>query len=290
MISRNPSVDYFLVFLGMFRCQPLYSVFYIVLPYLFYYIHLCHYLYFILIFIPVTIHLQTYSVMARTRSHHQVDHSENSSPVPSSKRVRRSSSESKQGRDQEDQSDQASVVDKGEGASSSHHILSPTSLQIHLFTRAFNKTGAPVRSRDNSSGNREYTSHHCHLSGDNNEPKPSVNSDRPSPSSRYPNDIQRSSSPDVYNLPSSSPHAHPSGIEGSSFLDTFNPTPLSPGRVPSGIEGYYFPEYYSIQGHSSPPSPGSNSDLMGGSPHISPEQAVKSFENQYHFYDDPGAM
>ena len=85
---------------------------------------------------------------------------------------------------------------------------------------------------------------------------------------------------------------NPSGIEGYSFFPvSYDIPPPSSDRVPSGIEGYYFPDYYDVAYPSSPPSSGPMSPtLMGSSPTVPPEEVERSFERQYHFYDDPGAM
>ena len=99
-----------------------------------------------------------------------------------------------------------------------------------------------------------------------------------------------SNSSDSEHTPPSSPAPHPSGIEGYSFPVSYDIPPPSSDRVPSGIEGYYFPNYYDVACPSSPLRPGSSSTLMGNPSTMSPEEAARLFERQYHFYDDPGAM
>ena len=194
---------------------------------------------------------------------------ESSSPAP--KRARRLSDElelePKPESKQEYESGQESVNAKGDPSlaktSSSTSPKFGSQLSIHASNQGVDKSGAD--SEDSDSSDRELASHRGRVS------------------SGIKGSHSTDSSP-------SSPAPHPSGIKGYSFPISYDIPPPSSVRVPSGIEGYYFPDLYDVAYPTSPPSSGSSSTLMGNPPTMPPEEAARSFERQYHFYDDPGAM
>lgn len=207
--------------------------------------------------------------MAKTRIHGELDTTESSSPAP--KRARRSSDEPELEPEPESKQEYESglepVIDEGEQGLAKTSSTTSLQKQSHLSIHASNK-GVGKSSDDSSSSDSELASHH----------------------SRVPSGIKGFYFPDSYKISPSSQAPHPSGIEGHSFPVSYDIPPPSSDRVPSGIEGYYFPDYYDVALPSSPPRSGSSSTLMGNPPTVSPEEAQKSFERQYHFYDDPGAM
>ena len=207
--------------------------------------------------------------MAKTRIHGDLDTTESSSPV--SKRARRSSDapelEPEPELTQEYESGLEPVIDEGEPglAKTSSFTSSYTESYLSIYT---SEEDVGKSSDDSSSSDSELASQH----------------------SRVPNGIKGFYFPHSYRISPSSPAPHPSGIEGHSFPVSYDDPLPSSDRVPSGVEGYYFPDYYDVALSSSPPSSGSSSTLTGNSSTMTPEEARKLFERQYHFYDDPGAM
>ena len=208
-------------------------------------------------------HVTQYDAMAKTRIHDDLDNAESSFPTP--KRVRRSSDEPELELEpqlkQECESRQESLNDEGELDLAKTSSSTSPERNSHLYIHASNE-GV------DKSSDSELASHH----------------------GRVPSGIKGLYFPHSYDISLSSPAPRPSGMEGYSFPVNYDIPPPSSDRVPSGIEGYYFPDYYNVACPSSPTSSGSSSTLMGSPPTMPPEEAARSFERQYHFYDDPGAL